>query len=348
MNITEEIFGEVNGQVVKSFYMKNKNGMEVVCLNYGCIITEINVPDKEGNKENVVLGFDTMDEYVKHSPFFGCVVGRVAGRIAHSEFELDGVRYQLAKNEGENHLHGGEFGFDKQIWSATVEESSDEVKVAFTHESADGTEGYLGNLKVTVTYTLNNENELLISYYATTDQKTLINLTNHSYFNLTGNMKRDILDHELTVKSDRFLELNESLLPTGALMDVENTVFDFRDGRKLKDGILSEDPQNKLVGGGYDHPLQLSTNHQEEICLIDQSSGRKLMVETDEPCVVLYTSNMMTDSFDIRGVTARKHLGVCLETQHHPDAIHHSHFPATILEKDKVYETMTKYRFSVE
>jgi aldose 1-epimerase len=352
MNISEGIFGEVNGQLVRSFRMKNDHGMEVVCINYGCTITEINVPDQNGMIENVVLGFDTIEDYLNHSPYFGCVVGRVAGRIGNSRFEIDGAAYQLPKNEGNNHLHGGLAGFDRIVWNASIEEGTDEegtdeIKVIFSHESPDGDEGYPGQLKVNVIYSLNNNNEFVISYEGATDKKTLINLTNHSYFNLSGNVKTDILNHELTLKSNQFLELSEALLPTGHLLDVQNTAFDFREGRKLKDGITSDHPQNKLVGGGYDHPLLLNTNHEEEICLVNHSNGRKLVIETDEPSVVLYTSNMMADNFQIRGIQARKYLGICLETQHHPDAIHHSEFPSIVLEPGQVYQTKTSYTFSV-
>ncbi|GAE34813.1 aldose epimerase family protein [Halalkalibacter akibai] len=347
MNITKENFGELNGDTVTAYRLINDHGMQVSCIDYGCTITEINVPDQTGNIENVVLGFDTVEEYKNHSPFFGCIVGRVAGRIGQAEFDLDGKNYKLLKNDGDNHLHGGLHGFDKVIWDATVEETADEVKLIFTHVSPDGDEGYPGNVNLTVTYSLNNNNTFQISYEATTDQKTLLNLTNHSYFNLSGNLKTDILDHELTLKSDQFVELSDALIPTGHLLDVEATAFDFRLGRKIKDGVTSEHPQNKLVGGGYDHPLLLSANHQEEISLIDFSNGRKLVIETDEPAVVLYTSNMMGDNFNIRGVQARKYLGVCLETQHHPDAINHPEFPTIVLAPGEVYQTKTSYSFSV-
>ncbi|GAE27373.1 aldose 1-epimerase [Halalkalibacter wakoensis JCM 9140] len=347
MEIREEVFGEVNGQDVKIFTLKNSSGMELSCINYGCTITKVLVPDQAGNFENVVLGFDSIEEYIHHSPFFGCVVGRVAGRIANSQFELDGITYDLPNNEGVNHLHGGDHGFDKVLWDGKIEKGTDEVKVIFTHKSTDGTAGYPGNVTVSITYTLNNDNEFNISYHATTDKKTLINLTNHSYFNLSGELKRDILDHELTLKSDHFLKLSDSLLPTGELVAVDQTAFDFRKGRKLIDGVQSDHQQNQLVGGGYDHPLVLSANREDEICLVDQQSGRKLTVETDEPTVVLYTSNMMGNDFEIRGVPARKHIGVCLETQHHPDAIHHPSFPSIVLDENEEYRTSTTYRFSV-
>ncbi|ADU28835.1 aldose epimerase family protein [Evansella cellulosilytica] len=351
MKITEQLYGKLEGETVTSFLLKNDNGMEVTCINYGCIITEINVPDKSGTVENVVLGFDSLDEYITSSPFFGSAVGRVAGRIAGAQFELDGNTYHLLKNDGENNLHGGDngnAGFDKVVWKASTEEGPEEVKVTFTHESPDGAAGFPGNLKVKITYSLNNKNELVISYYATTDKKTLVNLTNHSYFNLSGNVKNDILSHELTLKSDQFVQLGDGAIPTGKLLDVANTPFDFREGKQFKDGVDSEHPQITLVGGGYDHPFILSENHNEEICLVDNESGRKLIVETDEPAVVLYTSNWMSDDLNMRGVTSKKHIGVCLETQHHPDAVHHEHFPTIVLNKDEEYRTETVFRFLVE
>ncbi|MBZ5752816.1 aldose epimerase family protein [Metabacillus rhizolycopersici] len=347
MNVTENIFGELNGQTVKSFTISNDNGMEVTCIDYGCIITKINVPDQEGTIENVVLGFDTLEEYLNYSPFFGSVIGRVAGRIQQSKFDLDGVTYPLPKNEGENHLHGGPNGFHQVIWDSFIEEKSDEVNIKFSYISPDGEGGYPGRLEVTVNYSLNNNNELIITYQGTSDKKTLLNLTNHSYFNLSGDLKRNILEHELTIKSDRFLELDESLLPTGNFINVENTAFDFREGKKILEGVKSEHVQNELVGGGYDHPFLLNTNNQEEICLVDAISGRKLVVETDKPSVVLYTANMLESNFQLRGIPSQKHLGVCLETQCPPNAIHHQEFPSIVLEKNEVYQSKTSFKFTL-
>ncbi|MCM3761937.1 galactose mutarotase [Alkalihalobacillus oceani] len=340
MKVSERTFGTINGQTVKAFMLKNNNGMEVGCISYGCTITKIVVPDKHGRLENVVLGYETLEEYLDQAAFLGCVIGRVAGRIGNAEFELDGKVHRLAKNEGDHHLHGGKYGFDKVVWETETEESADELKVIFTHESHNQTEGYPGHLRVKVSYQLNNNNELTISYRAVTDQKTIVNLTNHSYFNLSGNGQRDVLQHKLTLKSDRFLPLNESLLPTGEKLDVANTPFDLRRGRRLEDGVTSHHPQNQLAGDGYDHPFILSANHQEEIRLVDEESGRELIVETDEPCVVVYTANTIGED------RWKKHMGVCLETQHHPDAVHHADFPSIVLEKDEEYRTATTYRFA--
>ncbi|MFA9557902.1 aldose epimerase family protein [Evansella sp. AB-rgal1] len=347
MEVTQNIFGEINGKEVLEYSVKNDNGMEVAFINFGCIITKLLVPDAKGTVENVVLGFDTIEEYIEHSPYFGAVCGRVAGRIDHGKFQLNGESFQLPQNDGANHLHGGFVGLDSVIWNGkVVEENNEEVQITFTYESADGEEGYPGNLKMSVTYVVSNDNELVISYEGVSDKDTLLNVTNHSYFNLSGDVKRDILHHELTVKSDKFLELGSNLIPTGTLLDVEGTAFDFRQGRKIQDGVSSTHEQNVLAGRGYDHPLELNTSNDKEIILKDEETGRVLTVETTEPCLVLYTSNMMGDNFTIRGVQARKYLGVCLETQKHPDAIHHAHFPSIVLEKGETYKSETKFAFT--
>jgi aldose 1-epimerase len=344
MNITESIFGSLNGKRIKSYTLSNDHGMSVTCIEYGGIITDISVPDREGKIENVVLGFDTFEEYIHHSPFFGAIIGRVAGRIAGSAFTLDGVDYELPKNDGKHQLHGGSGGFYNVIWDSAAKKSQNEAGVQFFYISPDGEEGYPGTLEVMVTYTLNNENELIISYEAVSDKKTVIDLTNHTYFNLSGNVKRDILEHEVTIKSDHFLELDETLIPTGEFIPVDNTPFDFRAGKKIKEGVDSNHPQNLLVGGGYDHPFRLNSG---ELTLVDSESGRKLAVTTDRPGVVLYTSNMLGNDFQIRGVQSKKHLGLCLETQCLPDAAHHEHFPSIVFKKNEVYKTKTSYKFLV-
>ncbi|ARK30868.1 aldose epimerase family protein [Halalkalibacter krulwichiae] len=345
MKITQEKFGELHGNTITSYTMKGENGLEVSCINYGCIITKIITPDQNGVLENIVLGFDTIEDYENHSPYFGTVVGRVAGRIKGGHFELEGRSFDLEKNEGDNHLHGGGDGFSHQIWSSTPFETEHEVGVEFSYRSIDGEGGYPGNLDVKVKYTLTNTNELTISYFAESDQTTLVNLTNHTYFNLSGNLKRNILNHHLTLKSEEFLELGEDLLPTGEVLSVENTPFDFRDGRLIESGIGSSHEQIQLVGNGYDHPFLLKGDKQKEIELKDEISGRILTVKTDNECVVLYSSNQMATDFEIRGVPAQKYLGLCLETQEPPDSIHHPHFTSCILPKGEGYRRTTSYMF---
>lgn len=340
MKLIETIFGRINGKNVNSYTIKNKNGMEFTCMEYGCIITSIKIPDRNGNAENIVLGFDTLEEYIDHSPYFGCVIGPNAGRLRNAVFEIDGVVYHLAKNDGENNLHSGPGGFHNVIWDSKVENKENEVQITFSYTSKHMEEGFPGNLETTVSYTFNNRNELLIAYKAVSDQTTIVNLTNHTYFNLSGNLKRTILDHEVTLDSDFFLELDSSLLPTGREIPVEGTVFDFRKGRQIKRGLESPHQQTKLVGGGFDHPFLLNGQEQKPIGLFDEASGRKLEIETDEPSVVFYTGNMLGNDFSIRGKQAEKHLGLCFETQKPPGKI-----PSLMMEANEVYRSKTKYIF---
>ncbi|MGV3465829.1 MAG: aldose epimerase family protein [Heyndrickxia sp.] len=348
MDISKTNFGILDGQEVNAFTLTNDSGMSMTCLNYGCIITKILVPDKNGMLENVVLGFDSVEDYLQYSPYFGAVIGRVAGRIKGAAFELDGEVFRLATNEKGNHLHGGTKGFSHVIWEAKDFQDDEGIGIIFTYQSPDGDEGYPGQLNVKVTYLLTNNNQLNISYEAQSDQKTIVNLTNHSYFNLSGDVKADILNHQLTMNSKEILELNDLLLPTGRVLDVTGTAFDFREGRILKDGTLSTHPQNVLAGNGYDHPFVLNGKGERVITLADTESGRSLRVETDQPSVVIYTSNQLEGDFHLSGVQARKYLGVCLETQGYPDAIHHPHFPSIVLDKDEIYRSTTTYQFSAK
>ncbi|MET3196468.1 aldose epimerase family protein [Bacillus sp. OAE603] len=347
MLVSHKQFGMIDGKIVTAFTITNDQGMEVTTLDYGCIITKILAPDKKGNIENIVLGFDSIEEYTDYSPYFGAVIGRFAGRIKNGEFELNDQVYHIAQNNLNNHLHGGVRGFDKVNWATEIKEGKDSISLQFTYLSPDGEEGFPGNVNMSVIYTLNNKNELILSYEGHSDQKTLLNITNHTYFNLSGNLKTDILDHSLKIKSTRFLELNHELIPTGETLSVENTPFDFRSGRKIKDGVSSTHPQNILAGNGYDHPFILDKSEKNQVILCDASSGRKLMIETDQPAVVLYTGTQLSEDYSIRGVKSRKYIGLCLETQGFPDSIHHSNFPSNIIEKDEIYRATTKLSFSV-
>nr|WP_144922114.1 aldose epimerase family protein [Paenibacillus bovis] len=345
MNVTKKLFGHLQDKPVYAYTLKNDNNVELTAIDYGCIITKLYTPDENGKLENIVLGHDNLEDYLHRSPYFGAVVGRVAGRIGGAKFELNGKTYTLAQNENDNHLHGGLVGYDKVIWDAEVKEGENEASIEFSYLSVDGEEGYPGNLQLKVTYTLNNDNEFTIQYDGISDETTLLNITNHSYFNLSGELKRDILDHTLTLKSDQFLELQDNLLPSGELIPVEGTTFDFRSGRKIRTGVESDYAQNKLADSGYDHPFVLSTNHDSEIYLEDAESGRTLTIETDEKAVVVYTSNMLPEEGEVYGVPSRKYLGICLETQGYPDAPNHPHFPNWILEKDQKRTSVTKYKF---
>jgi aldose 1-epimerase len=344
MKVIQESFGQIDNQNVFSYTMVNDHGLKVTAINYGCIITKIVVPDKNGNYENIVLGYDTLKDYVNDSSFLGAIAGRVAGRIKGASFELDGKTYVLAKNDHNNHLHGGIKGFNKVVWEAEIIEDG----VRFSYISPDGEEGYPGNLTIQVTYTLNNNNDLIIEYGAQTDKKTLVTVTNHSYFNLSGNIKRDILNHTLKIRSDQFLELDSEFIPTGKFIGVEDTPFDFTSERAINTGATSTYEQNVLVGEGYDHPFQLKSNHDKEIILKDPESGRTLTVETNEPAVVVYSGNSLTSEGEFRGIPSRKYLGICLETQGLPDAVHHPHFPTVILDRGEQYSSKTVYQFGIE
>lgn len=347
MDVSTKTIGEIEGKIIISYTMQNDHGMKMTVLNLGCIITEILTPDREGNFENIVVGYKNIEDYLSNPHFFGAIIGRVAGRIKDAEFQLDGVSYQLAKNDGENHLHGGEEAFHKKIWDGRMIHEENQVGVEFTYLSKDGEEGYPGNVSVSVTYLLNNDNEWTQIITGETDKKTLLNLTNHSYFNLSGSFKRGIQDHKLKINSDHVLELDNACIPTGEMLEVDGTIFDLRKGRELKEVLQSNDPRIKSVGNGFDHPFVL--DKQNKIILSEQESGRKLNIETNQPCVVIYTSNNVDDEGTMpEGIKTYKHCAVCLETQGPPDAIHHPQFPSVILNPDGKYHSVTKYHFTID
>ncbi|MBT2569588.1 aldose epimerase family protein [Planococcus sp. ISL-110] len=348
MEVSEKVFDYKDNRPIKLYTLKNDQGFQVSCIDYGCVITEIIAPDRNGNLENVVLGFDTLEEYESNPYFFGALVGRFAGRIKDGEFAIGGTDYQVPRNANGHHLHGGSQGFHSALWDSKVVQTKNEATVEFTYVSPDGEEGFPGNLSMTVRYTLkNSSNQLVISYSGKSDKTTLLNVTNHSYFNLSGNFKRTIQDHELTLKSDHYLELDKELLPTGNLVPVaEDTLFDFRNGRSIKEAMSTEHPQAKLAGNGYDHPFLLDHAEQPGIKLTDSESGRKLVVETTEPAVVLYTGNDIGGSYSIRGVEAQDYLGLCLETQSPPDSLRHPHFQSAVLKADEEFKSETAYTFS--
>lgn len=349
MNVTEKVFGQTNGQTVTCYTLTNDLGFQMSCIDYGCIITELAAPDRSGKLANVVLGFDTLEEYGNNPHFFGAVVGRFAGRIKDGALAIDGTRYQLAKNANGHHLHGGPGSFHAAVWESKAIKNETEAAVEFTHFSPDGEEGFPGNLKMTVRYTLKNgSNRLVISYSGKSDKTTLLNLTSHSYFNLSGDLERTVLDHELALDSDHYLELDGELLPTGKLVAVEgDPLFDFRSGRSIREAAASDHPQALLAGHGYDHPFLLNKTSRPAIELTDAISGRKLRIETTEPAVVLYTGNHVGGPYRIRGAEAQNHLGLCLETQSPPDSVRHAHFPSAILEAEKEFRSETSYTFSV-
>ncbi|MFC4402754.1 aldose epimerase family protein [Gracilibacillus xinjiangensis] len=344
MEIKTEVI-TINDQQWEEFTLVNNNGMAVSILNFGGIITKILAPDREGKLENVVIGFENYEDYLDNPGYFGALIGRVAGRIANSQFEMDGKTYTLPKNDGENHLHGGEPGFHKSIWSTVPFENGEETGLTMTLNSPDGENGYPGNLRMTVTYTLNNSNELSITYEGLSDQKTVLTATNHTYFNLSGNLQTDIQDHEITLDSSKFVELDEELIPTGEILDVDNSVFDFRQGRQMKDGVTSEFKQNLVANNGYDHYFLFDKSKEVSAIVRESESGRELKVITDQPGVVMYTSNNLPEGLKLRERQSVQYLGLCLETQASPASIHHDNFPSVWLDKDEKYFAKTTFSF---
>lgn len=336
----------VDGQSWNEYTLSNDNGMSVSFLDYGGIITSIITPDKHGNYENVVLGFDNYKDYLNNSNYFGALIGRVSGRIANSTFSLNGKTYELPANEGEHHLHGGPVGLHGVIWQVELIETATSTGAVLYHTSLDGDAGYPGTVKFKVSYTLTNDNEFTIDYEAISDQDTILSLTNHSYFNLTGNLKDTVLNHDLKIDASQYVELDHELIPTGRLVPVANTVFDFTKGRKIADGVGSNDPQNKIAGDGYDHFFIF--NHKEDVNveLSEETSGRKLTVKTNQPAMVLYTGNSVDDSCTLKERQSVKHLGVCLETQSTPASLNYPGFPSILLAKNETYRHTTTFKFS--
>ncbi|QHJ69170.1 aldose epimerase family protein [Planococcus halotolerans] len=348
MTAEQQAFGKSDGQPVTLYTIKNEQGFQVSCINYGCIITEILAPDQSGKMENVVLGFDSLEEYERDVHYLGAVAGRFAGRIKDGAAELAGTSYRLGRNANGHHLHGGAGGFHSVVWNAAPFEETDGAGVDFTYKSPDGEEGYPGNLEMTVRYFVKHDrNELIISYNGTSDQPTLLNPTNHAYFNLSGDLKRDVLDHHLQLPGEAYLELDDELLPTGRILPVVGTVFDLRDGNKIRRAAESEDPQTRLAGHGYDHPFVLEQAEGSAILLTDEESGRTLSVATTEPAVVLYTGNGLGGPYSLRGTPARNHLGLCLETQKLPDSLRHQNFSSSVLQAGQRYHSETSFSFGV-
>ncbi len=345
MNVSEKTFGNLpDGTAVKLFTLTNPNGMTVKITEYGAIITELWVPDRAGQKANVVLGFDRLEEYTKGHPFFGAIAGRYANRIAKGKFTLDGHEYTLAVNNGPNHLHGGLKGFDKKVWKGTVQPvTPGAIAVVLTYTSPDGEEGYPGTMSVTVTYTLTARNELRIDYVATTDKPTVVNLTNHSYFNLAGS--GSILDHVLKVNADRYTPADAGLIPTGELAPVKGTGLDFTAPHRIGERIADYMDFAK----GYDHNFVLNSHGGTlSVCarVEEPKSGRVMEVLTTAPGVQLYTANHLDKRTGVGGVTYGQHTGFCLETQHYPDSPNKPSFPSAVLRPGAQYKTTTVYRFS--
>jgi aldose 1-epimerase len=342
--ITKISWGQADGKAVDLYTLTNKNGVEVKITNYGGTVTSWKTKDNKGNSSSIVLGFDSLGGYLAKPPYFGALIGRYGNRIGNATFKIDTATYKLAANNGVNHLHGGNKGYDKVVWDATPATDST-AALKLTYLSKDGEEGYPGNLNITVTYTLTDDDELLIDYSATTDKATPVNLTNHCYFNLTGDAgSNTILDHKLQINADRFTPVDKGLIPTGELKSVVGTPFDFLQPHKIGERIAA-------VEGGYDHNWVLvrkGTDMELVATLSDSLSGRKLEVFTTEPGLQFYSGNFLDGSFKTpAGKSILIHTALCLESQHFPDSPNKPAFPNTILKPGETYHTITKYKVSL-
>ncbi len=341
MSIQVSEFGVLpDGRSATQFTIKNRGGASARLTNYGAILLGIETHDTQGVLADITLGFDTLDEYLTgNDPYFGATVGRFANRINGGHFSLEGVDYNLAINNAPNHLHGGLKGFDKVLWDYALLDGESGSCVRFSYLSPDGEENYPGTLTVSVTFELSDENELKIAYEAKTDKTTIINLTNHTYFNLSGGESETILDHEIELQSDNYTPVNEDLIPTGEILPVADTPFDFK--------------KPKLIGldidriGGYDHNYILSDDLDYDVHVSDPLSGRVLEMRTTEPAVQFYTGNFLDGLKGRDGSIYNRHAGFCLEAQHYPDSPNQPQFPSVVLRPGETYKQNTTYRFSL-
>jgi aldose 1-epimerase len=344
--ITQAPFGQLpDGAPITQFTLTNAQGMVVKIIDFGGIITSLLAPDRDGRLADVVLGFDTLEPYRGDSPYFGALIGRYGNRIAKGRFTLDGKEVVLPVNNGNNHLHGGPAGFDKVKWTAAIDGDS----LRLTYRSVDGEQGYPGNLDATVVYTLNDDNELVVHFHALTDRPTPVNLTQHSYFNLAG--EGDILGHELTIDADAFVAIDAESIPLGALAQVAGTPFDFRTPRTIGERIGQPDKQLRH-GLGYDHNFALNKPNGKAMTraarVVEPGSGRVLELYTEEPGVQFYSGNFLDGTLKGKGRSYAHRSGFCLEPQHFPDSPNQPQFPNTILRPGEVYQTESRFRFSVE
>lgn len=348
--IEKAAFGQLpDGTTAEVYTLRNANGMQVQITNYGGTITSLQAPDKNGRFANITLACDSLSGYLKGVPYFGALIGRYGNRIAKGKFSLDGQQYTLAQNNGVNALHGGKKGFDKVLWTATpVDGAEPQLKLSYT--SADGEEGYPGKLTVEVVYTLQKDNAIKIDYQATTDKATVVNLTNHTYFNLTGDATKDILGHEVTLLADKFLPVDETLIPTGELKAVAGTPFDFTTAHSI--GARINDPKDVQIkyGKGYDHCwvfTEAGNKLKKVASVYEPTTGRLMEVSTTEPAIQFYSGNFLDGTVIGKGgIPAQFRTGFCLETQHYPDSPNQPKFPTTVLKPGETYQTTTVYSFS--
>lgn len=347
MKITENIFGTyINGKQVFIYTLQNTSGTEIKITNFGGIITSIKVKDRNDQFRNIVLGFNTLESYLTDHPYFGAIIGRYANRIAGAEFQLNEKTYKLFMNDGNNHEHGGQTGFDKVIWDAEIIDDS----LVLTYSSRDNEEGYPGNLKVKVNYLLTEKNELVIIYEAESDKDTIINLTNHSYFNLNGEGTGDILNHELQLNAEYFLPTDSESIPTGEFQNVKGTAFDFTTSTPVGTRIDTTEEQIQLAGG-YDHNFIIDKSEvdlKKTGTIKSPESGIILELFTTEPGIQVYTGNYLDGTIKGKSGTYGYRSGICLETQHFPDSPHFPDFPSTVLRQGEIYKSKTMYKFTTD
>lgn len=341
-------------QLVKVYTLANANGVELRAMNYGGIILSLRVPDRDGRFDDIVLGYESLDEYLEESPYFGAIVGRYANRIAGGRFTLNGKTYKLATNNGPNHLHGGTVGFDQRVWDATPFVDAHGTGITFSYTSPDGEEGYPGTLETTVRYTLTDDNQLIVYYEATATEATPVNLSQHTYFNLAGDGRRDILDHRLMLNANYFTPVDSTLIPTGELHPVAGTPFDFTSLTPIGARIDADNTQLEY-GQGYDHNFVLDRSDagKDSLALaarvVEPQTGRVLTVHTTEPGVQFYTGNFLDGSLTGKdGAVYERRYGFCLETQHFPDSPNQPNFPSTILHPGETYRSRTIFTFSTQ
>ena len=344
MLITKQAYGETDGKKVYLYTLTNTNGLKAEIINFGGIITKLYVPDRKGNFADIVLGCDTLEDYISKGGYFGALIGRYGNRIAKGKFKLNGVEYKLAQNNGENHLHGGIKGFNKVVWDAEEMKADNGIALKLFYLSEDGEEGYPGILSCTVIYTLTNDNELKISYEAETDKTTVINLTNHSYFNLGGHNSGDILGHEIMLRADYFLPVDAGLIPTGRIEPVKGTPMDFTNPKTIGSRI-------EQVTGGYDHNYCLNSSDGSLALaaeVYEPDSGRIMQIFTTQPGIQFYTGNFLNGSSKGKGAVYYKHNGFCLETQHFPDSPNRANYPTVVLRPGQKYKQLTVHKFFVK
>jgi len=329
VKVKKEVFGEYNGRDVQKYTLVNSNGIEISCIEYGCRITKIMTPDAEGNFANIVLGHERLDFYIVDKYYLGAICGRTAGRIKNAKFTLDGQGYNLTKNNDNNNLHGGMAGFSSRCFNSSVTANGDGATVVFSYVSEDGEEGYPGKLNLEVRYTLTEDDELIMEYFANTDKTTIVNITNHSYFNLSGDSEGTIFDHKLQIDSDEYFELGTDFCPTGKLLTLQAHPFNFKEGKLIKEVF-------RRIPSGVDHPFLLNG----DIVLSHEKSGRSMRIETDQNAVVVYTGNMM--------LAPKTNTAICLETQAPPDAINHEEFASIVLKPKETYSATTKICFVID